>query len=573
MKTRPTSWKLSALALLPLVAGTPAALGGDACCSPATTGATRAAALDASGVLDRSVVAPCRILRKPGRGGEDRGLTSPVYWPTIVPYAFDPNTDAFMQAQTEIAIDIVESVCDVVFVPRTSESDFVVFTDSTGNSSFLGRVGGPQPINMFNWSFEYIIVHEIKHALGFYHEHQRPDRDTFITVNTSNIDPSFLSQFTIEGGADPIGPYDFESVMHYGRFAFTNNGFPTITLNPGYTQFTNVIGNRSSISAGDAAALAAVYGDFDGAPGVWMAPESSLNMKYIDPSTGEEPIASIVLSPASAGGLAIVGGEVWHGSDGDSRIRRYDKSTREFLGNFSYGNPVLDLREINAGEVWVASPVQTSIGRRDASGAALSPLPLPAGTRPTAIAQVGSEVWVGALAGSILTVVDTAGNELAQPATPGLARIDTITPTGSNVWLNRNGESVIYLYNNDATPTGVTVDNTDAVSDIELVGDEVWVASNASPTIRVYDADGTLARSFDASEGIDEILSFVPVACPGDVNGDGAVDVSDFFLLGGNFGTTSGATRSDGDLNDDGAVDVSDFFILGGNFGSVCPVN
>ena len=60
-------------------------------------------------------------------------------------------------------------------------------------------------------------------------------------------------------------------------------------------------------------------------------------------------------------------------------------------------------------------------------------------------------------------------------------------------------------------------------------------------------------------------------ACPGDVNGDGQTDVSDFFILGGNFGTTSGATRADGDLNGDGAVDVSDFFILGGDFG--CPNN
>mgnify|MGYP006268876855 CR=1 FL=1 len=62
-----------------------------------------------------------------------------------------------------------------------------------------------------------------------------------------------------------------------------------------------------------------------------------------------------------------------------------------------------------------------------------------------------------------------------------------------------------------------------------------------------------------------------PPACDGDVNLDGATDVSDFFILGGNFGVTSGAVRADGDLNGDGAVDVSDFFILGGDFG--CPNN
>ena len=66
-------------------------------------------------------------------------------------------------------------------------------------------------------------------------------------------------------------------------------------------------------------------------------------------------------------------------------------------------------------------------------------------------------------------------------------------------------------------------------------------------------------------------IADAPPACPGDVNGDGQTDVSDFFALGGNFGTASGATRADGDLNGDGAVDVSDFFILGGDFG--CPNN
>lgn len=60
-----------------------------------------------------------------------------------------------------------------------------------------------------------------------------------------------------------------------------------------------------------------------------------------------------------------------------------------------------------------------------------------------------------------------------------------------------------------------------------------------------------------------------PPACPGDVDGDGATDVSDFFELGGAFGTQSGATRTDGDLTGDGAVDVSDFFVLAADFG--CP--
>ena len=32
-------------------------------------------------------------------------------------------------------------------------------------------------------------VHEFLHTLGFVHEHTRPDRDDFISINFDNIEP------------------------------------------------------------------------------------------------------------------------------------------------------------------------------------------------------------------------------------------------------------------------------------------------------------------------------------------------------------------------------------------------
>ena len=32
-----------------------------------------------------------------------------------------------------------------------------------------------------------VIVHEVLHALGFFHEHTRPDRNLYVVINATNI--------------------------------------------------------------------------------------------------------------------------------------------------------------------------------------------------------------------------------------------------------------------------------------------------------------------------------------------------------------------------------------------------
>ncbi|XP_055334333.1 zinc metalloproteinase nas-12-like [Paramacrobiotus metropolitanus] len=66
-----------------------------------------------------------------------------------------------------------------------------------------------------------IIIHEIMHALGFSHEHQRPDRDRYVHINTNNIKPDGIiqQQFQILPGMETYNvPYDIHSVMHYNEF-------------------------------------------------------------------------------------------------------------------------------------------------------------------------------------------------------------------------------------------------------------------------------------------------------------------------------------------------------------------
>ncbi len=79
-----------------------------------------------------------------------------------------------------------------------------------------------------------IIVHEIGHVLGFWHEHTRPDRDDYIDVFYGNIRPNYLKNFEKQDidVTDDLGVgYDYNSIMHYNYDYFARYSGLT-TLNP-----------------------------------------------------------------------------------------------------------------------------------------------------------------------------------------------------------------------------------------------------------------------------------------------------------------------------------------------------
>ena len=55
--------------------------------------------------------------------------------------------------------------------------------------SYVGRKGnGRQGISVGKNCDKFgIVVHEIGHTVGFWHEHTRPDREAFVTIVKSNI--------------------------------------------------------------------------------------------------------------------------------------------------------------------------------------------------------------------------------------------------------------------------------------------------------------------------------------------------------------------------------------------------
>ena len=78
-----------------------------------------------------------------------------------------------------------------------------------------------------------IIMHEIGHAIGFFHEQSRPDRDDYVTIHWEHIKPSAYSNFMkySHSTIDSLGgEYDYDSLMHYSSLVSMASILPSPSI-------------------------------------------------------------------------------------------------------------------------------------------------------------------------------------------------------------------------------------------------------------------------------------------------------------------------------------------------------
>ncbi|CAH1797561.1 unnamed protein product [Owenia fusiformis] len=152
-------------------------------------------------------------------------------WPGgVVPFTIDSSI-SYRQKQTlESALwDFTQLTC-IKWVQRTSQTDYVHIQPGTSCSSPIGRTGGRQTmsINTSKW-WKGVIVHEMMHAIGFWHEQSRNDRDSYVNILYQNIQPGKESNFQkMTNQASDILSYDYGSIMQSSGTEFSRNGQPTI---------------------------------------------------------------------------------------------------------------------------------------------------------------------------------------------------------------------------------------------------------------------------------------------------------------------------------------------------------
>ncbi|KAM6182297.1 meprin A subunit alpha [Erethizon dorsatum] len=191
------------------------------------------------------------------------GLRDPTArWTFPIPYILADNLELNAKGAILSAFEMFRLKSCVDFKPYEGESSYIIFQKFSGCWSMVGDQHVGQNLSIDSGcDYKAIVEHEILHALGFYHEQLRTDRDDYVTIWWDEIIPGYEHNFNTYNDnfiTDLNTPYDYESLMHYAPLSFNQNeSVPTITTK--IPEFNSIIGQRLDFSAIDLERLNRMY--------------------------------------------------------------------------------------------------------------------------------------------------------------------------------------------------------------------------------------------------------------------------------------------------------------------------
>uniref|UniRef100_A0A672SPL0 Metalloendopeptidase n=1 Tax=Sinocyclocheilus grahami TaxID=75366 RepID=A0A672SPL0_SINGR len=180
----------------------------------------------------------------------ERSTDGLVYVPYVISNQYSPDELKVIERGLWSFVD----VSCIRFVPHEGQRHFLYINCY----SYLGRQGGGQVVSLKRPGCVYhrTVQHELLHALGFHHEQNRSDRDKHIKILFENIKPAQRHNFMRRETNNLATPYDYKSVMHYSRKAFSRNNEPTMIPIPDRNV---VIGEARSMSRNDILRINRLY--------------------------------------------------------------------------------------------------------------------------------------------------------------------------------------------------------------------------------------------------------------------------------------------------------------------------
>lgn len=155
-------------------------------------------------------------------------------WPQgVIPFVIDRSLWRIKRL-IHNAMREIESHSCIRFKDRDDEDNFVLIRYGSGCFSSVGMKGGQQTLSLGRGCASFgIVLHELMHVVGFYHLHQRHDRDKFLDIHWDNIDPLYINNFKLLGPEHiPVDEkFDYHSIMMYGETSFSKDS-DSITMTP-----------------------------------------------------------------------------------------------------------------------------------------------------------------------------------------------------------------------------------------------------------------------------------------------------------------------------------------------------